>query len=99
MWSQLAEMFGNAFLRENGDEPSPLWNQAVYRLTDEQIKNGLADLGNQGLSFPPNLSQFVEACKKPLSAKAPYWNGPKLEDQRKPGRMSRAEWMSKNETD
>ena len=76
VWSQLAEMFGNAFLRENGDEPPKLWIQAVDRLTNAQIATGLADLGNQGLSFPPNLSQFIAACKKP--PKPAHWHVNKL---------------------
>lgn len=88
-------MFGNGFLRENGDEPPMLWKQAVWRLTDEQIRNGLGNLGNDDLSFPPNLSQFVAACKRP-APKIPYWNAPKLEDQRKPGRMPFAEWKQRN---
>ena len=76
VWSQLAEMFGNAFLRENGDEPPKLWTQAVGRLTDAQLAIGLADLGNQGLSFPPNLSQFIAACKRP--PKPAHWDTKKL---------------------
>ena len=69
-------MFGNAFLRENGDEPPKLWMTAIWRLTDAQIATGLADLGNQGLSFPPNLSQFIKACKKP--PKPAHWDAKKL---------------------
>ena len=76
VWVQLAEMFSNAFLRENGDEPPKLWQQAVWRLTDAQIATGLAELGNQGLSFPPNLSQFIKACKTP--PKPGHWDTKKL---------------------
>jgi len=76
VWLQLAEMFGNAFLREHGEQPSNLWVVAINRLSDKQISTGLADLANQGLAFPPNLSQFVAASKKPT--KAPHWDAPKL---------------------
>lgn len=68
VWVQLAEMFGKAFYRENGDTPQKLWTQAIGRLTDDQLKHGLANLGNDGLAYPPNLSQFVVACKKPKTA-------------------------------
>lgn len=64
VWAQLGEMFGKAFYREHGQEPTPLWVGAVDRLPDQLIKNGLANLGNDGLGFPPNLSQFVAACKR-----------------------------------
>ena len=95
VWVQLAEMFGNAFLRESGDNPPTLWKHAVYRLTDKQISDGLANLGNEGLTYPPNLSQFVAACKKPAPRKQ-WVKSTLIEDKREPGRMSRAEWLKRN---
>ncbi len=64
VWAQLGELFGKAFYRENGVEPAGLWVQTIGRLADGQLATGLANLGNAGLSFPPNLSQFIEACKR-----------------------------------
>lgn len=90
VWVQLAEMFGKAFYREHGGQPTRLWQQAINRLTDKQIATGLAELGNSGLAFPPNLSQFITACK--TVRRTPYWSTPRLEDQREPGTMSYAEW-------
>ena len=96
VWVQLAEMFGNAFLRENGDNPPTLWKQAVFRIKDAQIVAGLANLGNDGLTFPPNLSQFVAACKKPAPKKE-WVKNTMIEDKRAIGRMSRLEWMNLND--
>ena len=96
VWVQLAEMFGNAFMRENGDTPTTLWKQAVWRLTNKQISAGLANLGNEGLAFPPNLSQFVAACKRPAPKKE-WVKSTAIEDKRIPGKMSMAEWLKKNE--
>lgn len=64
VWLQLVELFGKAFIREHGDEPGPLWSQAIHKLRDDQIATGLANLANDDLSFPPNLSMFVSACKR-----------------------------------
>ena len=64
VWAQLTEMFGNAFLRENDDEPPDCWIAAIDMLADAQISTGLANLGNDELTFPPNLSQFNGACKR-----------------------------------
>ena len=64
VWVQLGELFGKAFYRENGDKPTRLWMLAIARLNDEQIANGLANLGNDGLRFPANCSMFIEACKR-----------------------------------
>lgn len=57
-------MFGKAHYRENGDEPPMLWLHAINRLSDKQIANGLAELGNADRDFPANLSVFVSACKR-----------------------------------
>lgn len=93
VWVQLADMFGKAFFRENDDQPTPLWINAIGRMTDKQIATGLANLGNDDLAFPPNLSQFVSACKR-VENKPPYWNNtPQLEDKREPGTMSYADWL------
>ena len=95
VWVELAQMFSKAFLRENGDEPPLLWQQAVWRLTDAQIAAGLANLGNANLKFPPNLSQFVSACKRPAPKKR--WVAPTaIEDKREPGRQSFADWKKEN---
>ena len=88
-------MFSKAFFRENGDNPPSLWHQAFARLTDKQITTGLANLGNDGLKFPPNLSQFLEACKRE-KLKAPYWNTPRIEHQRPSGNLSLADWKKLN---
>lgn len=72
VWTQLAEIFGNAFYREYSDAPTALWRQAIEKLTDQQLGNGLAKLANDGLSFPANLSQFVVACK--TIRRTAYWD-------------------------
>jgi len=65
VWLQLADMFGSSFFREHGDSPGPLWCAAIGRLTDDQIRTGLANLGNLGLRFPANLPMFIAECKRP----------------------------------
>ena len=95
VWVSLAEMFSKAFYRENGDAPPMLWQQAVWKLTDDEIRAGLANLGNDDLKFPPNLSMFVSACKRPPPRK--HWvKTTAIEDKREPGRMPYAEWKRLN---
>jgi len=55
-------MYGSAFLSSYGETPPTVWEQAIIRLTHEQIGKGLATLGNENRKFPPNLSEFVHAC-------------------------------------
>ena len=95
VWAQLVDMFGNAWYREHGENPGTTWQQAVWALTDNQIKAGLVNLGNSALQFPPNLSQFVSACKKPLP-KAEWVKTTLIEDQRPRGKMPFSEWKRLN---
>lgn len=60
----MGQMFGKPFFRENGDTAPSLWDQAISRLSDQQVSSALANLGNDGLKFPPNLSMFIEAAKR-----------------------------------
>jgi len=51
-------------LKEFGDEPSDEWCGAVAQLSDVQVTNGLRNLAEEGRAHPPNLSEFVKACRK-----------------------------------
>jgi len=95
VWAQLAELFGKSFYREHGEVPSNLWVQAVNKLSDQQIARGLANLANDNLEFPANLSQFVAACKRlpPVRTLGVL----QIEDQRPRGHMSYAGWKKQND--
>ena len=95
VWAQLVDMFGNGWYREHGDDPGTLWSQAIWSLTDDQIKCGLVNLGNDDIAFPPNLSQFVSACKrKPI--KVEWVKSTQITDQRVRGKMSYSDWKKLN---
>lgn len=97
VWAAMAEMFGNTFLTQYGEKPPSVWVLQVNQLRDDEIRNGLNNLAEANLSFPPNLSQFVSACKKAQPSQTGYWGSmPKLEDLRTTGHMSYAEWKQKN---
>lgn len=96
VWAQLAELFGKGFYREHGMEPTNLWLTTLSKIGDDQIAIGLANLGNDGLQFPPNLSQFLAACKRPKII-PPYWDKKALiEDKSESGHMPFAEWKARN---
>ena len=97
VWTAMAEMFGNTFLNQFGEDPPSVWMAQIERLGDNEVRNGLNNIAAANLAFPPNLSQFIAACKKPKPEKAGYWDAPKqIEDQRPKGRMSFAEWKEQN---
>ncbi len=93
VWVQMAELFGKAFYRENGNSPSNLWVQAISRLQDYEIVRGLVNLANDNIQFPANLSQFVSACKR--TAPVRQLGVKYLEDNREPGTMSFSDWKQK----
>ena len=99
VWAQLAEIFGKAFYREHGETPGNLWVVAIEKLTDKEIRTGLANIANDSLAFPANLSQFVSACKHVPESRPwikPNKNMGLVEDKRERGRMSRLEWMERD---
>lgn len=96
VWVQLAELYGKALYREHGSTPSMLWKQAIERLSDEQIENGLTNLGREALAYPCNLGQFAEACMHTAEGR-PWLNQAKqIEDNRPIGNMPYAEWKRLN---
>jgi hypothetical protein len=98
VWTRLAQIYGHGLFREHGESPNELWVSAINRLQDSEIATGLKNLAEDALSFPPNLGQFVAACKK--VQKRATWgvqndNMTLLEDHRPSGKMSYAEWKKK----
>ena len=69
----MAELYGNAFIVAYGEQPTPLWLNAIAKLTDEQCKNGLSKLAKTPREYPANLTQFVAAAtyKRPQSTLGP----------------------------
>lgn len=81
LWGALGQMYGQGFYREFGEQPSMTWAHAVANLSDDEIRHGLGVLSRQNWTFPPNLGQFVAACKgemdpKPEESDAPRYGQP-----------------------
>ncbi len=94
VWTAMAEMFGNPFLTQFGELPPSVWIAQVERLTDDEIRRGLNNLADEEMRFPPNLTQFVAACKRLPPVR--HLGVPQIEDQRPSGRMSFADWKKQN---
>ena len=65
VWTRLAEMYGERFLKAYSDEPNDTWAEAIARMTDEQIITALKTLAEQGGAHPPTLPEFVAASRPP----------------------------------
>lgn len=67
LWQQLVAMYGPAVLTAYAvdDKPPKLWVGALSKLTADEAKQGIATLAKQGRSYPPNLTEVLEACRPP----------------------------------
>lgn len=68
VWSAMAELYGPAFAAAYGDVPSPIWLAAISGLTEADLGRGFTTLAKQPREFPPNLTQFVDACRPSTSS-------------------------------
>lgn len=44
--------------------PTSIWTQAIGKLSDQEVKSGVAECVNQGLEWPPSLPEFVRMCRE-----------------------------------
>jgi len=61
----MIQMFGTAFSSAYGDSPTPIWLSAITGLSDAECAEGFQRLATEGREYPPNLTQFVAACRPP----------------------------------
>ena len=62
-WQTLCGMYGARMIRDFGEEVPDVWKAAIKRLTDQQLRRGIAALGNSGTGHTPTLPAFLHACK------------------------------------
>jgi hypothetical protein len=72
----MVELYGPSFLAAYGDSPSPLWQTAIGKLRDEEIRKGFIELAQQPRDFPANLTQFVSACRPTANGSPRYLGVP-----------------------
>lgn len=64
VWNALTEMYGNAFVSSYGEQPTRIWAEAISSLNDRELQRGFKRLVEEVRTFPPNVSEFVHACKQ-----------------------------------
>lgn len=64
VWRAMTQMYGPAFSTAYGENPNPLWEAAIAKLTDDQCRTGLTKLAQEARSYPANLTEFVAACTR-----------------------------------
>lgn len=64
LWVVLVGMYGASFTSSYGEEvdATGAWRASLYSKTEQQIKNGLANLADSKKDFPPNAVQFRAMC-------------------------------------
>lgn len=64
VWAGLGQIYGRRFQTEFGESPSPYWVREIAELSTGQLQRGMTRLRREAREFPPNLSQFVDACTR-----------------------------------
>lgn len=62
VWKTMGEIYGPAFAAAYGDAPSKVWTSMIADLTDEQCAAGFQRLVKERRRFPPNVTEFLDAC-------------------------------------
>ena len=63
-WAAMEEIYGKAWTKQFGTEPSQIWRKKLYQLGVEQIYIYNDELIDNNHKFPPSLPEFIKACKK-----------------------------------
>lgn len=62
VWQKCAEIYGEQWVRENGEVPSQMWSVALNRLSQADVKAGVKAVIDKAIAWPPNLASFLELC-------------------------------------
>jgi hypothetical protein len=81
VWESMRLLYGASFGQTYGTDPNPLWVEAIGELTNEQCGDGFRRLRSEPRKFPPNLTEFIAACK-PKDAGVRYLGVPMTEEER-----------------
>ena len=60
VWQRAAEIYGEQWVRENGETPSLMWNLALNKLDQSTVKNGIKQIIDKRIAWPPNLPKFLD---------------------------------------
>ncbi len=78
-WERMAQIYGHRFhsawgpaANDNGalTDTADLWLQGLGKYSMDEIKNGITQLIDKGLEWPPTLPEFMHLCKP--ACLAPY---------------------------
>ncbi len=61
----MAEIYGEQWVREHGEKPSLMWKYALNKQTQVDVKTAVAEVIKQAITWPPNLTKFIELCSGP----------------------------------
>jgi len=61
----MAEIYGEQWVREHGEKPSLMWKYALNKQTQIEVKTAVAEVIKQAITWPPNLTRFIELCSGP----------------------------------
>lgn len=58
----MAEIYGHRWVSSFGESPAPMWCSAMSRITDDQIRHGMAACVVKRIEWTPTLTEFIALC-------------------------------------
>lgn len=65
-WQAMGEIYGKAWTKQFGDEPTQIWTRKLYEIGVEKIAFGIEELIDNGMKFPPSLPEFIKVCQRKI---------------------------------
>jgi len=63
-WFSMIELYGQSWIREHGEQPGPLWVEAIKSLSDERLQAAILVCRDYGDDYCINLSQFMGRARE-----------------------------------
>jgi len=62
LWKRFTKLYGYAFTRQYGSEPSTEWSMMLSKISAKQIGAGINACFDKHKTFPPNPMEFFSLC-------------------------------------
>lgn len=77
----------------HGADAIPVWQEKLRDFTPQQVMRAASQAIDRHPDYPPSLGQMLDILRSYQPRQTTL-----IEDQREPGRMSRAEYLQKEQT-
>lgn len=91
LWSLMTQMFGHRWASSYGDavDPDGVWRASLKGISEQLVKQGLNQVAESGLSWPPSAPEFRAMCMDDYGTEATDWEHRRVEAATREWRQNR----------